>query len=243
MAPQYYTEELTAIPFRTLKQGLSSAAPSPLAAVLAAWFRLRGLLHWPLEATCGTGGPETGEVVPREALPPRALSRWAPILEHLGDLGFSALRYTIGDTIGQKQQVVGLFLDEPGTTIATLNWIRMPGAEGPIEKTPLEFNSYAADDPEIMTGCLSREELHLADLLRLPFVDPLLLPDTLGIRAVYRRHRTRIAGRAWHHLTLDSALREHRTRNERRFQWTLERGLMRPLTAAEIDRLRSTRFE
>ena len=242
MAQRYFAEELTAVGFQIMKRCMSAVAPAPLAWALAAWFRLRGIVRWPLKPTYGVGDLSSGEVVPREALPPRALSRWAPLLEQLGDLGFSPLLYKIADTIGQKQQAVALFLDQPGSTIATLEWIRMRGAEGTIEKTPLELNSYAPEDPEILTARVTKEELLLADMLKLPFVDMLMLAGH-PLAAIYRRHVERTHERSCYQMTSDAALQEHAKRSRRRFQWLVDQGLLRPMTEAEISHVRQMRLD
>jgi hypothetical protein len=243
MAERYFTEELTALEFHTLHKCLAAAAPEPLAWGLAAWFRLRGKLRWPLKPTYGAGDLDSGQIVSRDALPARALSRWAPIIEQLGDLGFSPLEYKIADTIGEKQNTVALLLDEPGSVIATLSWIRMRAGDSAIEKAPVEFNSYALSDPEIMTACVTTEELPLADMLQLPFVDPLVLSDTVRLAEIYRRHVARTAGRSCYQMSPGQASQEHRRRSERRFQWTLEKGLLRPLSPAEIAHVRTLRLE
>ncbi len=159
MAERYYVEELTAVPFGTMRRSLATAVPEPVAFALAAFFRMRGLLGWPLKPTHAVGGVGSELVVEADGLPPRAVSRWAPIIEQLRDLGFSPLKCSLGDVIGAKEQASIVLLDEPGSTIATLEWIRMRGGEGVAEKTPLEFNSYADRDPEIMTGFVPREDL------------------------------------------------------------------------------------
>lgn len=243
MAECYYTEEITAVPFRTMKRCLSATVPGPVALALAGFFRLRGILRWPLKPMYASGGPGSGQDVTRDDLPPRALSRWAPIIEQLSDLGFSPLRYTIGDVIGQKQQAVALLLDGPGSTIATLEWIRMRGGQGIEEKTPLELNSYDRDDPEIMTACLTKEDLVLVDLLQLDFVDVLALPNDLRLKEIYRRHLARTEGRSFCRMSPEAALKEHKTRSERRFRWALEQGFLRPLTASEVARVRELRLE
>ena len=243
MAECYYTEEITAVPFRTMRQCLSATVPGPVALALAGFFRLRGLLRWPLRPMYATGGVGTGQDVGRDQLPPRSLSRWAPIFEQLGDLGFSPLRFTIGDVIGEKQQATALFLDGHGSTIVTLEWIRMRGGAGIEEKTPLELNSYDRDDPEIMTAGLTREDLVLADLLRLEFVDAVALPNDLPLQEIYRRHLARTEGRSFYRMSPEAALKEHRTRSERRFRWALEQGYLRRLTDAEVSHVRELRLE
>ncbi len=243
MAEAYYTEEITAVPYRTMKKCLSATVPSTVASVLAAFFRVRGILRWPLQPKYASGGPGSGRDAPREDLPSRALSRWAPILEQLGDLGFSPLKYSIGDVIGEKQQGMVLLLDSPGSTIATLEWIRMRGGQGIEEKAPLEFNSYAADDPEIMTASMAKEDLVLSELLKLDFVDTLLLPNHIRLKEVYHRHLVRTEGRMFYRMTPQAALKEHQTRSERRFRWALEQRLLRRLTSSEVDRVRMLRLD
>ncbi|NUQ63342.1 MAG: hypothetical protein HUU20_12755 [Pirellulales bacterium] len=243
MAEHYYTEEITAVGYRTLLKGFSAVAPAPLALALAAFFRLRGLLRWPLKPMYASGGVGSEREVARDGLPPRALSRWAPIIEQLADLGFSPLRYSLADVIGQKQQAAALFLDGPGSTIATLEWIRMRGGQGIEEKTPLELNSYAREDPEIMTASVAKEDLMLGDLLQLDFVDTLLLPNHVRLDEVYRRHLARTEGRFFYRMTPEAALKEHRARTQRRFSWALEQGFVRPLTPAEVSRVRELQLE
>jgi hypothetical protein len=242
MADRYYTDEITAVPFGTMRRIMAAQIPVPLAFVLAAFFRFRRLLRWPLKPMYGAGGVDSGRVVASDALPPRAVSRWAPIMEQLGDLGFSPLKYTIADVIGVKQQAVALLLDGSGGTLATVEWIRMRGAEGIEERSPVEFDSYADDDPEIMTASLRREDLVMGDLLQLDFVDSLLLPDHLSLEEVYRRHLARTQGRSIYQMAPEYALEENKKRAERRFRWTLEKGIMRPLTDAEVTRLRDVRL-
>jgi hypothetical protein len=243
MATRYYAEEITAVPFRTLKRCLSGLMPGPLAFAMAAFLRMRGRLNWPLKPMAAVGEIGSEKEVAREALPPEAISRWAPIVEQLGDLGFSPIRYWIADTIGEKQQVIALFLDSIGGTIATLEWNRMRGAEGIEEKTPLEFNSYADEDPEFMTGAITNEDLALADMLSLDFVDPLLLPNHLPLKEVYHRHLSRTDGKPIYLMGPEAALLEHRKRSERRFEWAMQQGLVRCLTSDEVSRVSERRLD
>lgn len=238
MADTYYAEELTAVPFGAMSKSLSTMLPGPVAFAFAAFFKLRGLMGWPLKPTYAVGGLDSEREVTYDGLPPQALSRWAPILEDLRDCGFQPLRYTIGDTIGEKEQAAACFLDGSGSTIATLEWMRMRGGEGIEERTPLEFNSYADADPEIMTGLVTRQEMALADMLRLDFVDLLILPDDHRPLEVYQRHSRRTQGRSFYQMTPEAALMEHKKRTERRFQWAFDKGLLRLLKPNEIARLR-----
>lgn len=226
------------VPFKLLARAMSNAAPAPLAYLLAAFFRLRGLMKWPLQPMYAVGEHGSERTVQRDEMPGRALARWAPITEQLEDLGFRALKYQIADVIGEKEQVAALFLDASGTTVATLEWLRMRGADGFEERSPLEFNSYGDDDPEVMTAAMTDEDLVLADMLQLEFVDSVLLSNRTPIRQLYERHEARVQRRSVYQMTPDAALEEHEKRSERRFSWVVRRGLLRPLRQAEVEMLK-----
>ncbi len=243
MAETYYAEEITAVPFGLLKKSLSVVLPGPAAFVVAAAFRLRGRLGMPLKPTYATGELGSEQNVSYDALPPRALSRWAPILEEFRDLGFVPLSYSLPDMIGEKEQAAAHFLDATGSTIATLEWMRMRGAKGIEERAPFEFNSYAKDDPEVMTGAAAKEDMVLADLLRLDFVDLQILPNHIRPTEIYRRHLERTHGRPFYQMSPEVAIEENRVRAKRRFQWLLDQGLLRPLRPAEVARVQEMWLE
>jgi len=243
MSERYFTEELTAVPFGTLKRAMSQGVPAWFAFCFAASTRLRGKLRWPLKPTYAVGGPGSERIVELDAMPPRAFSRWAPITEQFHDLGFQPLRYSIADVIGEKAHAAAIFLDKPGSTIATLEWIRMRGFRGFKERTPVELNSYADEDPEIMTAAANRGELVLAGMFQLEFVDMDFLSDRLSVEEVYEKHQARARGRPVYRMTPESALEEHEKRRDRRFARVLESGLMRPLSPVEIRRVREKRLE
>jgi hypothetical protein len=242
MAQQYYAEEITAVPFKVLAQSLSSVAPAVVAYPLAAFFRLRGMMNWPLQPMYATGELGSERIVERNELPARALSRLAFLFQQVDALGFVALKYAIADIIGEKEHVAAVFLDPAQMTLATLEWLRMRGANGLEEKTPYEFNSYGDQDPEIMTGAMNKEDLVLADMLTLSFVDTELQSNEVPFEQVYQRHQVRIRSRNFYQMTPEAARQEHEKRTARRFAWALEEGLMRPLRPREIERLRSKQF-
>ena len=73
----------------------------------------------------------------------------------------------------------------------------MRGAEGLEERTPLELNSYADDDPEVMTGAVPEQELPMSELLQLDFVDTLMLAGHLPLKDIYKQHLARTRGRSF----------------------------------------------
>ena len=132
-----------------MSRALGQSVPLPIAWLIAAFFWLRGTLNWPLSPTYGAGFPGTEQTVAYHDLPARVQARWAPLLEQMHDLRFRPLEFQITETIGAKLQVSALLLDELGSTIAILEWTREKGGVGFIETVPLEFSSYADNDPRI----------------------------------------------------------------------------------------------
>lgn len=240
MADRYYTEDISAIPFRVMRKGMSQTVPSLIAWPFAAVLRLRGLLGKPLAASDGVGFPGSETSVLHNQLPARALSRWAPFLEQLADLGFQPVQFEISDTVGAKRQASSLFINRSGTTLATLVWIRMPGANELQEHTSLEFNSYAEADPEIVTHAVRKEFMAYTELINLDYLDMLSLDIVLPVQEIYEQHLSRIEGRRVYKMAPERALQVHVERSLRRFDRLLETGVLRELSPAEVQRLRST---
>jgi hypothetical protein len=241
MGNEYFVEDLGAIPFRLSVNTFKKFMPSVFAYPFAAYYRICDLIGWRSKPRYAFGTPESGTTVPPDELPARAMSRWAPILERLSDLGFRSVHFKIGDRIGARESAVALFLDGVGSTLATLEWFRIPG-NGIAEQTPLEFNSYGADDPETMTGMVAEEHMGLADMFKLDFVDSVFVSNKVRLERVYQQHQERIRGRSHYVLPLDLAAEEHTKRARRRFNWLLERRIIRQLSPAEIERVKQHRL-
>lgn len=239
MAKTYYAEELTAVPFMTMAKALSNTIPAPIAYPIAACFRLRGLVRWPLKPTYGVGELGSELEVEKDALPPRALAKMAPLFETLHDLGFTPLKFAIADVIGEKEHVAALWMDQQASTLATCEWMRMRGADGVEEATPVELNSYCGDDPDLMTGWLPKEHIALSEMLRLDFVEMHCVANSTPLRVAYERHQQRSAARSdLFQMTREAALEEHQRRAQRRFDWVVDRGLLRPMSPKEVQRVK-----
>jgi hypothetical protein len=234
----YYAEEITAMPFRPMMKLFSQMIPFPLAVGLAGFFLLRGLLRWPLKASYAGGPPGTGRTVSPEQVPRRPAEKWAPFFAQMKELGLRPIMYRVSDIIGAKEGATAMLLDPAGTTILTVEWMRMMGANGIEEQVTYEFNSYSQRDPEILTGAAAKEHLVLVDAIMPSFVDGVFLPIDSRVADIYRQHLERIRGKSPFAFTAESALTEHLSRSQRRFDDCVQRGILRKLDAAEIAAVR-----
>ncbi len=240
---EFYTEEPTGLSFDRLYKAMNRELPWPIAYVVALVLRGRGLIGWPLQPMDAFGPVGSEMRISFEQIPPTAMSAWAPVIEQLRDLKFEPIEFAIADMIGQKRKVESLWIDEVGTTLVTLEWMRMPGATGVEENVAVEFNSYGLDDPEITTMWLSPKHMFDFDLFDLPFVEIEQESSRKPLSDAYQRHLSRITRRDFQYLTDENDVAEHLQRSERRFQALLDQGLLRRISQQEIDRLAQIEFE
>jgi hypothetical protein len=173
------------------------------------------------------------------ALPAPAIARWAPILEQLRDLGFQPLKCETADTVGAKLQCSTVLLDPPGETLAILEWIRMPAANGMEENTPLELNSYCDGEPDIVTGVVRKIDVAMSEMLNIDSVDLISLENNRPLAEHYATHQQRCVGKKLVRLTEENALRVVSERAQRRQQEVMDWGFLRELKPEEIERLRA----
>ncbi len=234
----YYCDELTAVPFRVLTRGLSQSMPVSLAFPMSLFIRSRGLMRWYFKPLYAMKGVSDTKWVTADQLSPRAWSKWAPYLEQLRDLQFTPIAHRLPDVIGAREQCSVLFLHVEGKIVASLEWMRTPGANGPQEEVTLELNSYGDQDPDILTGVLNPAHLVFADMLELSFVDSSFMSNATPLHVLFEKHKRRIGRRPLHCFDSQSAQAEHLSRAKRRFEWMLGRGLIRQLSPKEVAAVR-----
>ncbi len=235
---QYYAEDTSAVPFRLLCVALKPMMPWPAAWLVAVLIRLGGKLGFRLPLTYGVGYPDTETEIDPQELPPGAISLWAPILEQLRDLGFQPLKCERMATVGTKLHCSTVLLNQPGNTTAILEWTRMMGAKGIEENTPLEFNSYVDDAPDVVTGVVRKVDVPMSEMLQLESVEMISLENNRPLAESYQQHRQRCEGRHVLRLSEENALQVVRDRGQQRFEALLESGILCELSSAEVDRLR-----
>ena len=237
-ADRYYCDEHTAVPLRIMARGLSQTLPTPFAYLMAAYIRFRGRMKWYFPPICAMKAVFDTKVVSPEQLSPRAWSKWAPYLEQLRDLHFTPIAHRLPDVIGAREQCTVLLLHADGKTVGTLEWMRNPGTNGPQEDVSLELNSYADQDPDILTGAINPVHLAYAEILNLTLVDSCFMSNQTPIRKLFELHKQRVGNRAMTTLDHESAQTEHIRRAKRRFEWMLKTGFVRLLTPREVEAVR-----
>jgi len=236
---EYYAEELTGLPFTALRKALGAHMPMLLAIPFAGFFRLRGLLNMPMNATSAMGPIGTGRDIEIDDLPLTASKVLLPRIEKLSETGFSIIGCQHDHFIGAKVQYSVLMLDVEETTIATLMWLKQPGPDGlPATEIAGEFNSFVQDGPELLTVITNPDYIAFAPYLMPDFVDAVCLSRELDIEDVFDTHVDRLEGKQVLKITHETARTFHRDCAERRFQNIRDRGIMRKLKPAEIVRIK-----
>ena len=93
ISEHYFSEELTAVPFRILVRGLKQSLPSSMAYSMAAFLRARGSIGWYLRPSYAMGQASDARVVTAEEISANAWGKWAPYLEQLRDLQFNVIAH------------------------------------------------------------------------------------------------------------------------------------------------------
>lgn len=248
---QYFTEELTAMKYGTVVRGLTgSGAPALVSHFLAITCSVRRVCRWPFKATYGLPQPTAGPGgslararVEEHEVPGRARAKWAPMLEQLYDLRFEVLYYSLANAIGYRHQATVALIDRMRSTVALVEWNRLPGANGVEENVSVEFDSYGDRDPEVMTASCNPEHMGFSEAFQLDFVNMEFLSNKFGLQHAYSTHTGRIKHGSFFQMTPEAAVEEHERRTQRRFEAMIELGLLRPLKIAEQRELSSVVFE
>lgn len=252
----YYGEFIDSIPFGAFVNLLSHNIPRPIAWSIVAWLRLKYWCGRPTLPTAATGAIGSAIKLPQEDMPKRAMSRWAAKLEQLSDLGFQPIEFCVEVHIGAKESTSALFLDSPKTTFVSLEWFRMPGAEGIEERTTVEFNSLLQldiqkppvldSDPVIaeVTTLLSRkDESALQEAFTVEGVDQEFLIDTTPLRKAYETHCRRLQAYDPRSIELTAASEAYRELETKRLEWMLFKGYLRKLTPKQIEVVKRNQLE
>ena len=239
---EYYAEDLTRIPFIGLYR-LMSPVTSPLVAVpLAALFRLRAGLNMPLQVQYGIGPAGSDQTVNCEALPEIARATILGLVSELEEIGFSVLKYGRGNVIGAKRQYSVIMLDTDQYAIVHIEWMQIPGAQGPATELSIEWNSLTGEDPEIMTCRVNPSHVGIAPFIMPDFVDWQCYGHDVSLEDVYDLHLDRAEVRNPIRFTPESALSFHLECSRRRFQAVVRKGLLRRLSPGEVARIRNQKL-
>jgi hypothetical protein len=235
MNDEYYTDVIDNLPFATKVELFKRQMPLWLAFSLAAWFAFWFYLGRVPKPQYAALWKSKFVNQLREEMPARALSRWAPRIERLSDLGFCVLGWSKSEIIGAKQEAVVLLLNEQGTTLAQVLWIRMMGGHGIEEQTRVSFTSFLPDETELLTAALPDDQLMLTKVLVPDYVNGCFLTETVPIEKVYQRHSGRSEMDGILTFSRDEALVQFEHNRVRFFQHARNAGFLRPLSPAEVE--------
>ena len=235
MSDEYYTDVIDSLPFATKVELFKRQMPRWLAFCMAAWFALWFFLGRVPRPRYAARWKSTFVNQLREEMPARALSRWAPRIERLGDLGFSVLGWSKSETIGAKQEAVVLLLNEQGTSLAQVLWIRMIGGHGIEEQTRASFTSFRSDGTELLTAALPDDQLMLTKVLVPDYVNGCFLADTVPVEKVYQQHSGRPDLDGTLKFSRDEALVQYEQYRVRFFQHARDAGFIRLLSPDEVE--------
>jgi hypothetical protein len=231
---EYYTEDCDKLPFATSVELYQQQLPRWLAVYLAAWLRFRAFIGMPPRPESASRWSPDFEWQTRDEMPAKALSRWAPHLERLQDCGFNICGWSRSDTIGAKEEANAFLLDESGTTLATILWIRM-AAKHCIEQTQVSFTSYKNDGGEIVTMALPDDQQLLTGAVVPDYADLLSLAKSTSVVKVYRTHCERPGVADSIAFSSEGVCKHFRQQRIRLFEHSCNIGLIRTLSLREVE--------
>ena len=245
----YYGEFIDSIPFGPLVNLLAYKLPRPVAWWIVACQRLKSWCGMPMLPTAATGPIGSAIELTREDMPTRPMSRWAAKLEQLSDLSFQPIEFSVVVHIGAKESANALFLDSQKTTFVSLEWFRMPGADGIEERTMVEFNSLVGSvvsqppsktdaspkSAEVTTILSRKDESALQEAFMIDGADLEFLPHTAPLGKAYEKHRKRLRAYEARSIELTEARAVYRKLSQKRLEWMLSKGYLRKLTPRQIE--------
>lgn len=232
-ASDYYTDTVDELPFSAVVDLYAQSVPRLLANVLVGWSRLRSTLGVPVMPLYGSLWNPDLEWQQRREMPAQGLSRLAPWIEKVEDLGFEINGWVKNETVGNKSEVNCFLVNEADHTVAQLLWLQIES----IEHSKLTFTSYLGDGTEIVTAALPIQQQALAALLAPEYIKFATRPQDTSPRELYRVHTERSEGSAAIPLTHETLLPLYRRQRKRLFEFGVESKVLRPLSEREFRHL------
>ncbi|MCA9050873.1 MAG: hypothetical protein KDA89_19180 [Planctomycetaceae bacterium] len=229
----YYAEDPESLPWDVNVSLYAQHLPRIIAACLAGWLRFRRWLGFPVTPLSASRWHELTAWHSHEDMPSQALSRWAPVIEQLEDLGFTICGRIRSDTIGPKTEATIFLLDESGRTVATIVWLKV----GSIQQTTLSMTSYLQDGIEIATLALPPDQQQMLEFMAPPYMQAVAVSHRTSPRQQFQTHTKRPDVARAIAFTADTFLPYYRIRRKEFFESSLNKRTIRPLSPREIRRL------
>lgn len=209
--------------------------PRFMAVVLVRWRRFRRWLGCPVTPLSASRWYDLTAWDSHADMPSQALSRWAPIIEQLENLGFEICGRIRSDTIGSKTEATIFLRDASGQTIASIIWMQI----GSIEQTLLAMTSYLHEGIEIATLALPPDQQLMLNSIAAPYMQAVALSHHTLPRKLFQAHTERPEVAKAIVFTADTFLPYYRDRRKEFFDYSLGKGTLRQLRPNEVRRLAS----
>ena len=227
----WVVEELTNIPVRGSYEALRSELPGWLSLPVAMFLRLRGVVNWPMRPQYAFRFPDTSRLVDFEDIPPEALEELLPMVDDFRDIGFTLSHWESDYSIGARHQVSAFMVDSMEEVLVNVERCHIPDTAPYVT---VELNSFPMDDPVIMTVASADDNSDLAAYFMPDFVDYKFFDFDHSLEHVYEVHRARLGGEVTP-VTMGNAAMISRNSSNRRLGELLKKGVVRRLSAAEIE--------
>ncbi len=234
-ASDYYTDDINELPFSTIVDLYANNMPRFMATLFVGWGRLRAKLGFRAMPMYASMWDPDFEWHQRSDMPAKSLSRMAPWLEKLEDIGFEVSGWIRSKIVGSKEEVNCFLLSESGDTVAQLLWLQI----GTFEQSQLTYISYRGDGTELTTAGLPPEQQQLVACLAPEYISFVSRSNDMSPRDLYRVHTERPEMAAAISLTHDTFGSLYPIQRERFFESCLERRVLRPLSEKEFRYLKS----
>lgn len=230
MSEDYYTEDPESLPYDINVAVYAQHVPWILAVTVVRWRRFRRWIGRPVPQTSASRWHELIEWHSHADMPAQALSRWAPIIEQLEDLGFEIVGRIRSDTIGQKTEATIFLLDRSGQTVATIIWMQI----GDIQQTQLTMTSYLHDGTEIATLALPPVQQIMLESIAPAYMQTHAMSHRTSPQKLFHTHRQRTQVSEAVVFTPETFLPFYQKQRKTFFEHSCQKGTLRKLHPREV---------
>lgn len=227
---EYFAEDTESLPYDINVSLYAQHLPRFMAVVLVGWRRFRRWLGRPVTPVSASRWCELTAWHSHTDMPSQALSRWAPIIEQLEDLGFEICGRICSDTIGSKTEATIFLRDASGQTIASIIWMQI----GSIEQTLLTMTSYLHGGTEIATLALPPDQQLMLQLIAAPYMQAVAMSHRTSPGKLFQVHTERPEVADAIVFTADTFLPYYRDRRKAFFDHSHNKGIIRQLRPDEV---------
>lgn len=230
MSEDYYTEDPESLPYNINVALYAHHIPRIIAIIVVRWRRFRRWIGRPVLQASASRWHERIDWHSHADMPAQALSRWAPIIEQLEDLGFEIVGRILSDTIGTKTEATIFLLDRSGQTVATIIWMQI----GDIQQTQLTMTSYLHDGTEIATLALPPDQQIMLEYIAPAYMLTQSMSHRTSPKKLFHTHGQRTQVSEAVVFTPNTFLPFYQKQRKTFFEHSCQKGTLRQLHPKEV---------